>query len=78
MKHNYTYGFLLKYLYGETTFLQKLEIENAIQEDNVVSENYKELKKGYDKFPKVSFYPTTETINAVLNYSKSGVLNAGF
>mgnify|MGYP000046705397 CR=1 FL=1 len=78
MKHNYTNSFLLKYLYGETTLLQKLEIENAIQEDNTVRENYKELKKGYDKFPKVSFYPSAETITAVLNYSESGVLNAGF
>ncbi len=78
MKQDYTFRFLLKYLYGETTILQKLEIENAIQEDCTTASTYVELKKGYDKFPKVSFYPSADTINAVLNYSKQGQLNPGF
>jgi hypothetical protein len=78
MKQDYTFRFLLKYLYGETTILQKLEIENAIQEECSTASTYVELKKGYDKFPKVSFYPSTDTINAVLNYSKKEQLSPGF
>jgi hypothetical protein len=76
MKQDYTFRFLLKYLYGETTILRKLEIENAIQEDCTTASTYKELKKGYDNFPKVSFYPSVKTMDAILNYSKNGMLNA--
>ena len=76
MKQDYTFRFLLKYLYGETTILRKLEIENAIQEDCTTAGTYKELKKGYDSFPKVSFYPSVKTLDAILNYSKNGMLNA--
>ena len=77
MKQDYTFRFLLKYLYGETSLLQKLEIENAIQEDCATASTYVELKEGYDKFPKVSFYPSIDTMSAILNYSKQGQLSPG-
>ena len=65
MKHNYTFNFLIKYLYGETSILRKLEIENAIDENEVVKNEYKKLKKSYKKLPKVSFYPTDKTIKNI-------------
>lgn len=68
MKQNYTLNFLVKYLYGETPILQKLEIENAIQTDEHVSKEYSALKKAYDLLPKVSFYPKEETTQKILQY----------
>jgi len=78
MKHNYTNNLLLKYLYGETSILLKLEVENAIQEDDQVKERFQELQKGYKMFPKVSFYPSDKTMNAILNFSNKQVLNTSF
>lgn len=78
MKHNYTNNLLLKYLYNETSILLKLEIENAIDEDNQVKESFKELEKGYKMFPKVSFYPSDKTMSNILNYSQEQVLNSSF
>ena len=51
--------------------------KRQIQEDCGTASTYVELKKGYDKFPKVSFYPSVDTMNAILNYSKQGQLSPG-
>lgn len=69
MKHNYTLNFLVKYLYGETSILRKLEIENAISQDTHVEIEYSKLKKAYDMLPKVTFYPKDETTSKILEYS---------
>jgi len=68
MKQNYTLNFLVKYLYGETPILQKLEIENAIEEDKHIAKEYSKLKNAYDMLPKVSFYPKEETTDKILQY----------
>ena len=70
MKHNYTTNFLLKYLYGETSVLRKLEIENVIQEDNSVRQSFKEIQGGFRMLPKVSFYPSDDTLQSILDYSQ--------
>ena len=78
MKHNYTFNYLLKYLYGETGILRKLEIENTIQEDPNVKREYFKLRKAYKSLPKISFYPSRKTINAILDYSQKSSLNPSF
>ncbi|NNL91414.1 MAG: hypothetical protein HKO66_04205 [Saprospiraceae bacterium] len=76
MKHNYTLNFLVKYLYGETPILQKLEIENAIQEDVHVKTEYTKLRRAFKMLPKVSFYPKDETTQKILQYSQGLNFNA--
>ena len=78
MKHNYTFNYLLKYLYGETGILRKLEIENAIQEDPKVKSEYFKLRRSYKSLAKISFYPSQKAINAILDYSKKSSLNPSF
>ncbi|NNE27115.1 MAG: hypothetical protein HKN09_09750 [Saprospiraceae bacterium] len=78
MKHNYTQNFLLKYLYKETKLFKTLEIENAIQEDKTVGRQYKQLLRGFRLLPKVKFYPSEKTMNAVLNYSNMTSLKPSF
>ena len=78
MKHSYTQNFLLKYLYKETKLFKTLEIENAIREDKTVGLQYKQLLKGFKLLPKVKFYPSEETMNAVLNYSNTTNLKPSF
>ena len=76
MKHNYTYNFLIRYIYGETALLKKLEIENAIEENETVAREYGILKKAYDLLPGVSFYPSEKTLNNILEYSMETRFNA--
>lgn len=76
MKHNYTYNFLIRYIYGETALLKKLEIENAIEESETVAREYGILKKAYDLLPRVSFYPSEKTLNNILEYSRETRCNA--
>jgi len=78
METHYTLNFLIKYLYGETSVFKRLEIENALEEDSYLKKEYNELKKGFDNLPKVQFYPTDNTMNAILNYSNRGALNPSF
>ena len=78
MKHNYTFNFLIKYLYGETGILKKLEIENAIENDNAIKKEFTKLKSAYKKLPKVSFYPTDNSIKKILEYSSQSNLKASF
>ncbi len=75
MKHHSTSNVLVQYLYGETSVLRKLEVENAIQEDQSINRSYETLRKGYKLLPKVSFYPSDDVLDAVVNYSKRPVLN---
>ena len=75
MTKDYNFNFLLKYLYNETSLTKTLEIENSIDTDKNVREQYNLLKKGYNKFPKVQFYPSDKAINNVLSYS---MRNAAF
>ena len=78
MKHNYTLNFLIKYLYGETSILKKLEIENELEEDKALKREFFKLKKAYKKLPKVSFYPTDNSIKKILEYSAQTNLKASF
>jgi len=78
MKHNYTFNFLIKYLYGETKILQKLEIENAIEEDPQLKREFFKLRKAYRSLPKISFYPSDKTMKAIMEYSQKARLNPSF
>ena len=69
MKHNYTYNFLIKYLYKEDSALRRLEIENALNSDSELKRHYKGLLKAIKMLPGVMFYPKDSTVNSILKYS---------
>jgi len=70
MVNNYTSNLLLQYLYRETSLTETLEVENAISESPMTKEEYLDLREGFLGLPKVKFYPTDETMDAILQYSK--------
>jgi len=78
METRYTLNLLVQYLYGETSILKKLEIENAIEHDSVLKREFLKLKSSFKQLPKVTFYPKDKTINAILNYSQESALNPSF
>ncbi len=78
MKHNYTFNFLIKFLYKETSLLRTFEIENQIDEDVAVKREFKRLKSAYNLLPKISFYPSDKTLSTILDYSQKTSLNPSF
>lgn len=77
MKHNYTFNYLISYLYKETSILRKLEIENQISEDAETAIEFSKLKSAFRMLPKVQFYPSDKTLKSILEYSqKKGLTQA--
>jgi len=75
MVKDFTLNKLIQFIYGETTCLEHLEIQNAIDEDEVLRQSYLDLYNGYKKYPKVKFFPSKVSMNNILDYSKNVSLN---
>jgi len=75
MVANFTLNNLIKFIYRETDAIEHLEIQNAIEEDEVLRNQYLDLYNGYKKFPKVKFFPSKKIINNILNYNEDFALN---
>ena len=76
MEHGYTANSLIRYIYGETFLTKRLEIENAISNDQELAKKYEELKSGFHFLPKVLFYPGKAVIDNIIRYSKKTSFNA--
>ena len=78
MAQSYTEDKLVQFIYGEASFFEHFEIENAIENDHALRKVYRKLKKSISLLPKVSFYPSKTIINKVLKYNKESRLEAQF
>ena len=76
MTHDYTPNMLVKYIYSETDIFETLEIENAIENDQMLKESYLTLKNGYRELPKAQFSPAQSSIDNILLFSKMNELDA--
>ncbi len=70
MTRKFTQDMLIKYIYAETTPLERLEIENALDTDYELRERYEMLVQTKSSLPKVAFNPPQNIINNILNFSK--------
>lgn len=70
MKQNFTLNLLVKYIYKETTAAEKLYIEEALNADFALYEEYEALYEAYIGLPKVKFSPSPDAISNILSYSK--------
>lgn len=75
MEHNYTEQKLIQLIYGECDIFERLEMEDSLENNLCLRENYDELYKAYRALPKVKFSPLTSSINNILSYG-SGKLEA--
>ncbi len=76
MKHNYTENQLIQYIYGELSITDKFEIEDAMENDEYLALDYKQLYRAYKYLPKVKFAPTDISVANVLNYSRNNLATA--
>jgi len=70
MKHNFTLNHLTRFIYKETSVAESMAIRIALQEDWNLFEEYQELKKANVQLSKVTFNPSSSSIQNILRYSK--------
>ena len=70
MKQSFTQNLLVKYIYNETTVAEKFYVEEALNENFELYEEYEVLYGAYVGLPKVKFSPCPDTISNILSYSK--------
>ncbi len=74
MQQNFTINDLVKYIYKETSTTESTAIKEALRVDSVLFDNFQDLMSGYIHLPKVTFAPTTMTLQNILGYSAQGVV----
>ena len=70
MKQDYTDFNLIGFIYKECDIFERLEIENALENDLCLKNNFDELYRSYKELPKVTFAPSMDALSNILNYSK--------
>ncbi len=78
MEQDYTFNVLVKYLYRETDLFETLEIEDALAHDSSLAADFTLMKKAFIEMPKVGFFPSNATMNAILSQSQSTSLNTAY
>ena len=69
MKQTYTEEKLIQFIYGECDILERLEIQDAIENDIFLKDSYLSLLDAYKLLPKVKFSPSKRTIEKIIAYS---------
>jgi len=70
----FTQQHLLKYIYKETSATETLEIREALSKDWDLNEQYQEMLLAYRQLPKVTFSPSSSSIQNILRYSESSAV----
>ncbi len=70
MVKNYTEKDLIRFIYKETSLRERMEIQEQINKDWSLREEYQLLLTAYKELPKVTFSPSKKAIQKILNFSK--------
>ena len=68
---------LIRLAYGELPVLERLETEYSVRHDDAARGEYAKLLEAQRALPKVTFAPPQGTVDAILAYSRRGVLEVG-
>jgi anti-sigma factor RsiW len=71
MKQQFTTNDLLRYLYDEVSYLERIAIDKALKSDAALAESLAALEEGQDTLNEVELEPSEFSIQAILNYSGS-------
>ncbi|MEM8894202.1 MAG: hypothetical protein AAGC88_06475 [Bacteroidota bacterium] len=74
MTKTFTENDLLRYIYGETTSNENLEIENSLLCDEQLQEMYNELMSTLGELDKCMKMPSDRAVQNIIDYSKSSNL----
>jgi hypothetical protein len=70
MEQTYTEEKLIQFIYGECDLLERLEIEDAIENDFFTNDSYLSIMDAYNLLPKVKFSPSKKAVDNILQYSR--------
>lgn len=74
MQQSFTPNQLIQYLYYETNVCDTLAIEEMIDENLTVREEFESLSEAHRQLPKVKFSPSDQAIRNILRYSEHTAL----
>ncbi len=74
MEQKFTKNDLIRYIYKETSTVETMAINEALNSDSKLQMKYRDLLQGYQQLPKVTFNPSAETIQNILGYSQHTAL----
>ncbi len=69
MKQSYTEEKLIQFIYGECDILERLEIEDALENDFFLKDAYMSLFDAYKLLPHEVFSPSQNSFYTILAYS---------
>jgi metal-dependent amidase/aminoacylase/carboxypeptidase family protein len=80
MKYHISADDLIRYIYKEVSFMEKLAIEKAIRRDAHLREQYQEMSRAFHQLDELSHLesPTTGVLDNILTYSKLSNLQTEF
>ena len=76
MKQTFTNNDLVRFIYKETSIFKTLAIEEALEQDAELFDNYQALMNGYMELPKATFAPSRSALQNILNYSAQATVEA--
>ena len=71
MERLYTENALIRYIYKESDFFERFEVEHAIEFDGQIKGLYLELCEMFHELPKVQFSPAQSSLDMILSFSKN-------
>ncbi len=74
MKQKFTPNDFIQYLYNEVSATERLAMDEALYNDLGLREEYEGLRDACRQLPKVTFRPTSHTIQRILKYSEKTAL----
>ena len=74
MKQKFTPNDLIRFLYNEVSATERLSMDEALCDDLRLREEFAGLQQAYQQMPKVTFRPSSRTIQDILKYSEKTTL----
>lgn len=76
MHRSLTQNHLVTLLLDDVTPVEKLAMLDVVNSDYSLKESYKEMKLGLLNMPKVVFRPSQKSLDNILRYSKTSLVEA--
>jgi|NOAtaT_7_FD_contig_41_7302547_length_397_multi_5_in_0_out_0_1 hypothetical protein len=71
MKHQFTTHHLIRYIYNELGYMERVALEKALKEDAALAAQFEQIQDSQDTIEEMELMPSSLSIQNILNYSKS-------
>lgn len=74
MEQTFTINDLVRFLYSETSEAERFQLAATLADNYLFNEKFQELSIGKAEIPNVLFLPSSQSVDAILEYSESSGL----